>query len=204
MCNLLLINISLSCCAVILNKVGGAFNLCWSLQDLRVLGVDLFWQLSTGAAVGAPLGLVSKAWLMVTVPVHPTSVRWGSGQGFVSASQVVPHSTWKDAHRAHGFAETAEASCFWTSAHVHGRPRFVLYPLSPTALSHVSFGCTVVVGILLISESWTSGITHPPPGYHSSSTLCCFHAAARWTSGWSGNGRKWRSDHKGSLSIKAH
>ena len=29
--------------------------------------------------------------LTVSVPIHPKGVRWGSGQGSVQASQVLPH-----------------------------------------------------------------------------------------------------------------
>ena len=35
--------------------------------------------------------LGDKAWLAVSVPIHPKGVQWGWAQGSVQASQVLPH-----------------------------------------------------------------------------------------------------------------
>ncbi len=37
--------------------------------------------------------LTNKAWLTVSIPIHPKGVGWGPDQGSVQASQVLPYQT---------------------------------------------------------------------------------------------------------------
>ncbi len=49
------------------------------------------------------LMLDNKAWLAISIPVHPKGVRWGWGQRSVRVSQVLPHQTqWQHLHHSIG------------------------------------------------------------------------------------------------------